>query len=184
MRSALVEKQIVKCIHTSTKAISPFCIRPTPFTVCMPHPPLSSYGVVLQLPMSPVVYKYAATALTITPQPIVWIVNIKPIRDYVRQCDHQDSRGCLLLLFLPWAWLWRRTVGGQNPNSSANSFGRVACTTDDNKSRATLKAVGSIGSIANGHLHETPLPAVLEFLPLQQAFGEYCRKALCSEASL
>lgn len=32
-----------------------------------------------------------------------------------------------------------------------------------------------------GHLHETPLAAVMEFPPLRQAFGGYCQKALCSE---
>ncbi|CAN0386259.1 unnamed protein product [Ectocarpus sp. 12 AP-2014] len=33
-----------------------------------------------------------------------------------------------------------------------------------------------------GHLHETPLAAVMEFPPLRQAFGGYCQKALCSES--
>lgn len=111
----------------------------------------------------------------------MWTTNIKPVREYLRKHDHYDSPGGLLLLLLPWAWLWRR-VTGEKPRNSCNTgsrvAGRVACTTDDNISRATLHG---LGSTATGHLHETPLAAVMEFLPLQQAFGEYCRKALCSE---
>ncbi|CAN0058171.1 unnamed protein product, partial [Ectocarpus sp. 13 AM-2016] len=43
-----------------------------------------------------------------------------------------------------------------------------------------LKGIGS--SSAMGHLHETPLAAVMEFPPLREAFGGYCQKALCGES--
>lgn len=101
------------------------------------------------------------------------ISNVKPVIDYLRQGESSGSpRGGLLALLVPWTWMWRRV------NDSGNRSGRVACTVDGSP-RHRLKAIGS--SSAMGHLHETPLAAVMEFPPLRQAFGGYCQKALCSE---
>lgn len=56
----------------------------------------------------------------------------------------------------------------------------VACTADEKNSEAQPRSVGksetqprSVGS--------APLANVMDFTPLRLAFGEFCRKALCSE---
>lgn len=48
---------------------------------------------------------------------------------------------------------------------------------------AEVKPYGLARSMTT-YLHETSLGTVMGFLPLQQAFGEFCRKALCSEVSV
>lgn len=126
---------------------------------------------VVVLPLPDLLLKYVAVSPTIFPLFVVYVTNIKPVRDYLRQHDHEPRRGLLRLL-------WRRITGVQDLTHS-NSLGRVACTTSGLKSRSATQH--GFGSSANGHFHGTPLVALMEFLPLQQAFGEYCRKALCSE---
>lgn len=153
-------KATAKAAAGARPDLRPFCLYATQFAV--------SYVALLFLPLPPLLFKYTAISLTIFPLCVVWITNIKPIRDYLRQHDRGSQAGLPILL-------WRRITGGHTP--SHGSLGRVACTTDDH-TRATFHG---LGSTSNPHLHETALAAVMEFLPLQQAFGEYCRKALCSE---
>lgn len=64
-----------------------------------------SYVAVFFLPMPPLLYRYTVISITIIPQPIVWTINIRPVREYLLRHDHHDSRGGVLLLCLPWAWL-------------------------------------------------------------------------------
>lgn len=131
----------------------------------------------LVLPLPPLLAKYTVISTTIVPLGIVWTTNVRPVADYLGQHDHHGSRGGLTRLLLPWAWLWRRIAGGQYPNHT-KTLGRVACAADKIK---TPSSFCGFGGRANNHLHETPLAAVMEFLPLQQAFGEYCHKSLCGE---
>ena len=150
---------------------------PTPFSCLFSDLPSSAviFVALLLLPMPRLLVKYTAISLSILPLFTVFITNMKPVRDYLRQHDHGSRRDLPTLL-------WRRLTGGESPGAhSIISLGRVACTTshEDHKSLASIRS--GIGSTAKGHLHETPLAAVMGFLPVQQAFGEYCRKALCSE---
>ena len=101
------------------------------------------------------------------PQPVAWTITIRPIVDYLRGNDVHGSR---LALLLPWVWLWRRIVHG-----GGNSYGRVACAADSK--------MPTPNRFATTHFHDSPLVAVMEFLPLREAFGEYCRRALCSEVN-
>lgn len=47
----------------------------------------------------------------------------------------------------------------------------------------TVDPSGRVASQANGGLDggRLPLDDIMNFLPLRIAFGEFCRKALCSE---
>lgn len=131
------------------------------------------------IPMPRILQEYMMVAVAISPQPIAWIINIRPIRDYLRQHGPHNARGgkLLLLLALPWAWLWRRVTRRARTSPTNNDI--VACTTNDKGQRsATLPEFHSSGY---EHLHGSHLAAIMEFEPLKEAFGEYCRKALCSE---
>ena len=79
--------------------------------------------------------------------------NIKPVRDFLRQSGGKRTLIC---------WLSAGFVGN---NNSA-----VVCTADHIKSETRLTSVGT-----------SALSNLMEFLPLRLDFGEFCRKALCSE---
>lgn len=55
--------------------------------------------------------------------------------------------------------------------------GCVVCATELKVPDKVQSGLGSRSS----HIHGTALLAVMSFEPLKEAFGEYCRKSLCSE---
>lgn len=81
--------------------------------------------------------------------------NIKPMRDFLR---HDQGERTLV------SWVSAGFVGNNNHSV-------VACAEDRIKAETRIHS-----SVA-----QTPLAQVMGFLPLRMAFGEFCRKALCSE---
>lgn len=81
--------------------------------------------------------------------------NIKPVQDFLR--DNQGERTLV-------SWVSAGFVGNNNHSV-------VACAEDRIKAETRL----------NSSVAQTPLAHVMGFLPLRMAFGEFCRKALCSE---
>lgn len=54
----------------------------------------------------------------------------------------------------------------------------VTCSSPKSvRSTTTTRKPGSF----NSHVNEGRLAAIMGFLPLEEAFGEYCQRALCSE---
>lgn len=61
------------------------------------------------IPMPRLLRKYVLVALAMSPQPLAWIINIRPARDFLWKHGPHDGWGrLLLLLLLPWVWLSRR----------------------------------------------------------------------------
>lgn len=89
---------------------------------------------------------------------------VKPVREFLYRGNGgpQDT---------PSSWIIPRWI---NPVQSHAI--RVACTADLQRQQTSTRIPGSLG-----HFCESPLASVMGFLPLREAFGEYCRKALCSE---
>ena len=94
--------------------------------------------------------------------------NIKPVREYLRTTDKDDEQTNTLrsLIFLDLR------------GASGSGSSRVACSSPGMK-RAATSNLGIFSS--DTRANEGPLANILTFLPLKEAFGEYCQKALCSE---
>ncbi|CAB1111006.1 unnamed protein product [Ectocarpus sp. CCAP 1310/34] len=124
--------------------------------------------MLLLVPMQPLAFKYAHVAHTaISYSPVIWIVNIQPVREILSNnygCTNSTLDGfCLLYGIIPW----RSTVKA---------------------SRTVLPAASAHRSPVHSQICSdaylgTPLDDIMNFLPLREAFGEFCRKALCSELS-
>ena len=118
------------------------------------------------IPLSWVAYKYSATTMVIFWfQPIVWTLNVKPVQAFLRQNSGDEDKRTL------WSWMLPENIGGINHNI------RVACSASERKKSNTR------GQSQFSYLHESPLAIIMGFGPLEEAFGEFCRKALCSEVS-
>ena len=89
--------------------------------------------------------------------------NMKPVRDFILQTDVKEDT---LIFWLTAGWL------------ANNNDSRVACAAGRQKITSARTGLGSSSSC---YLQGTPLFAIMEILPLQQAFGEFCRKSFCSE---
>lgn len=91
--------------------------------------------------------------------------NIKPVRGFLRYTNENKHHTLKQRIFFG-----RRGAKG--------STSRVACSTPENlRFTTTTRKPGSFDS----HFNEGRLAIVMGFLPLKEAFGEYCQKALCSE---
>jgi len=99
----------------------------------------------------------ACTQLKLTPNS-----NIKPVRDLFLQNDGKHT----LIFWMTAGWL---------TNNESNF--RVACTAENlDYSSVAWSSRRSSQCQGTGALFH-----LMAFPPLQQAFGEFCRKALCSE---
>ncbi|CAM9757068.1 unnamed protein product [Ectocarpus fasciculatus] len=97
-------------------------------------------------------------------QPISWAIIVRPVREHA----HRNGKRPILR-----SWTLSARIGGSQNGS------RVFSATSEPE-RTEIKAFELTKSPS--HLHESPLGTVMQFLPLQQAWGEYCRKALCIES--
>lgn len=92
--------------------------------------------------------------------------NIKPVRGFLRNTNARSTTSSSK----SWIFLGRR--GGKGSTS------RVACSPPETvRSAATTRKPGSFDT----HSNQGRLAIIMGFLPLKEAFGEYCQRALCSE---
>ncbi|CAM9594329.1 unnamed protein product [Scytosiphon promiscuus] len=118
----------------------------------------------LLVPMSPLVLKYYNIAfVALSYVPIVWIINIRPVREVLRHIPERRRSTVEILLLSP-----HRKV------SASNGGRRVVATADvaDSPARQDREA----------YVDSNRLTSIMTFLPLRAAFGEYCQKALCGES--
>ncbi|CAN0007420.1 unnamed protein product, partial [Ectocarpus sp. 4 AP-2014] len=91
--------------------------------------------------------------------------NIKPVRWFLRNTNYEKHH-----IVKSWIFLGRR--GGKGSTS------RVACSPPETvRSATTTRKPGSFDT----HSNQGRLAIIMGFLPLKEAFGEYCQRALCSE---
>lgn len=98
--------------------------------------------------------------------------NVRPVRDLLH--GHQPpSEANRFVLLPPWNFLRTWIFDRFNINSAV----QIVCTTEIPDSKSYYSGMHNRSS----HLHDTPLAGIMTFEPLKEAFGEYCRKSLCSE---
>eukprot|EP00903_Cladosiphon_okamuranus_P016954 g15629.t1 len=118
------------------------------------------FALIQAIPMTPVASKYAMFAfLTVSNIPVLYVINIRPVREVLRHLP-PDRRTDFQKLLAP---RHRRTSGNAMDENSgdgrySNSQGR-AVFVDGNR-----------------------VATIMSFPSLKKAFGEFCRKALCSES--
>ncbi|CAM9672494.1 unnamed protein product [Ectocarpus sp. 8 AP-2014] len=112
--------------------------------------------------MSPMEYKYYHIVLmALSHPPIVWLMNIRPVREVERHIPARRRSRKDFLLPSPY----RRW-------STKNIRVGVAANEDNN----SLPWNGEV------YLDDNRLTSIMNFQPLREAFGEFCRRSLCGES--
>lgn len=103
------------------------------------------------------------TRRSLCPKPFSWVIIIKPVREFLH---HGDGKHGTLR---SWVIFGRP---GRNERLS-----RVSCTYESTTTGSKPHGLAR----GNTALCRSSLAKVMGFLPLRQAFGEFCCKALCNE---
>ncbi|CAN0003379.1 unnamed protein product [Ectocarpus sp. 6 AP-2014] len=129
--------------------------------ICLPV-----FGAIQVLPLSALAFKYFSVLfMTISHPPIVWILNIRPIQEVLHHAPRNSiPKGVQMLLALS-----SRRRGG-----SSSAIGGEAVTTDVTQNPSQHGRESYVDS--------NRLAGIMNYLPLREAFGEFCQKSLCSES--
>ncbi|CAM9865882.1 unnamed protein product [Ectocarpus fasciculatus] len=118
------------------------------------------------LPLSSLAFKYLSAAfMTFSHPPIVWILNIRPIQEVLHHARKNSiPRGVQMLL----------ASSSRRRGRGSSTLGCEAVTADvtQNSSQHGRES----------HADSNRLAGIMSYLPLRDAFGEFCQKSLCSES--
>ncbi|CAB1108737.1 unnamed protein product [Ectocarpus sp. CCAP 1310/34] len=122
-------------------------------------------GIVIPMVPATVLNFYLILFLTTRFGTAVWITNIQPVRKVLqRRADHPINAGGIASLFPYVPWTTRS--------------GAVAIDVMNESKVFTKPSSSKFTSVKL----DDKLEEILRFPPLLEAFGEFCRKALCSES--
>ncbi|CAB1099917.1 unnamed protein product [Ectocarpus sp. CCAP 1310/34] len=103
--------------------------------------------------------------ITISHPPIVWILNIRPIQEVLHHAPRNSiPKGVQVLLALS-----SRRRGGITSTIVGEA---VTPDVSQNPSRHSRES----------YVESNRLAGIMNYLPLREAFGEFCQKSLCSES--
>ena len=95
--------------------------------------------------------------------------NVKPVREFLRNTNGGTHHTLT-------SWIFSKRRGDQKGNTS-----RVACSSAAGTTRSAT--MGRSGGF-DRHFNEGRLAIIMGFLPLKEAFREYCQRGLCSEVRI
>ncbi|CAN0262453.1 unnamed protein product [Ectocarpus sp. 12 AP-2014] len=166
--SAFITIMAVVCLGRQLKQIHDLCnmgrdIRLVGIIllICLPV-----FGAIQVLPLSTLAFKYSSVVfMTMSHPPIVWIMNIRPIQEVLHHARRNSiPKGVQMLLALSSRRRRGRssTIGGEEVNSDVTQ----------NPSQHSRES----------YVDSNRLAGIMNYLPLREAFGEFCQKSLCSES--
>ncbi|CBJ33074.1 hypothetical protein Esi_0415_0001 [Ectocarpus siliculosus] len=128
--------------------------------ICVPV-----FTAIQVLPLSTLAFKYfSVVSMTLSHPAIVWILNIRPIQEVLHHAPRNSiPKGVQMLLALS-----SRRRGG-----SSSAIGGEAVTTDVTQNPSQHGRESYVDS--------NRLAGIMNYLPLREAFGEFCQKSFCSE---
>ncbi|CAM9958917.1 unnamed protein product [Pylaiella littoralis] len=117
-------------------------------------------------PMPPLAFKYYCIVLSwISHPPIIWITNIEPVRRVLRHIPRRRRSTIEQVMLVQPPRI------SSKKNSVAITLELVENPLDRQQPRREIACTDA-----------SRLSGIMDFLPLKEAFGEYCRRSLCSES--